>query len=240
MTDPKRATGRTTGLMLQAIGKAVENPGTEVEFIDHHEQNHAQLQLCKTKIELLAKTLNLDVSVDLRLKENIVDFGLFVKSNWVSPYAQRTPAEEKWNEIYGYYELDDIKQESYIICLEALSKYDKSRPFENFISKHLSNRLKTLIRDKYSRSNIESEKHGKLNQNKKNLMDLKSGEGQHKICEEDILERMSTDEAIEILMRELPPSMRNNFYRLANGVSIQSSKKNALFEKVKEILGENW
>jgi DNA-directed RNA polymerase specialized sigma24 family protein len=142
--------------------------------------------------------------------------------------------------VFGYYELDDIKQESYIICLEALSKYDKSRPFENFISKHLSNRLKTLIRDKYSRSNIESEKHGKLNQNKKNLMDLKSGEGQHKICEEDILERMSTNEAIEILMRELPPSMRNNFYRLANGVSIQSSKKNALFEKVKEILGENW
>lgn len=142
--------------------------------------------------------------------------------------------------VFGYYELDDIKQESYIICLEALSKYDKSRPFENFISKHLSNRLKTLIRDKYSRSKIESEKHNRLNQNKKNLMDLKSGEGQNKICEEDILERMSTNEAIEILMRELPPSMRNNFYRLANGVSIQSSKKNALFEKVKEILGENW
>jgi len=41
-------------------------------------------------------------------------------------------------------------------------------------------------------------------------------------------------------MQELPPSMRNNFYRLANGVSIQSSKKQALFDKVKEILGENW
>ena len=103
MMDTKRATGRTTGLMLQALGEAVKNPGTEIEFIDHHAQNHTQLQLYKTKIELLAKTLNLDVSVDLRLKENIVDFGLFVKSNWVSPYSQRTPAEEKWNEIYGYY-----------------------------------------------------------------------------------------------------------------------------------------
>jgi hypothetical protein len=108
MMDTKRATGRTTGLMLQAIGKAIENPGKEVEFIDHHAQNHAQLQLCKTKIELLAKTLNLDVSVDIR--SNKLDdrfrpepFSIFVKSNWVSPYAQRTPAEEKWNEIYGYY-----------------------------------------------------------------------------------------------------------------------------------------
>ena len=142
--------------------------------------------------------------------------------------------------VFGYYELDDIKQESYIICLEALSKYDKSRPFENFISKHLSNRLKTLIRDKYSRSNIESEKHEKLNKTKKNLVDLKSVEGQNMLSDEDILEKMSTQEAIEILMRELPPSMRNNFFRLANGVAIQSAKKAALFDKIKEILGEDW
>jgi hypothetical protein len=103
MTDPKRATGRTTGLMLQALGKAVENSGTGVEFIDHHAQNHAQLQYCKERIESIAKTLNLDVSVGLGLKENCVDFGLYVKSNWVSPYSQRTPAEEKWKEIYGSY-----------------------------------------------------------------------------------------------------------------------------------------
>ena len=103
MTDPKRATGRTTGLMLQALGKAVENPGTGVEFIDHHAQNHAQLQYCKERIESIAKTLNLDVSVGLGLKENCVDFGLYVKSNWVSPYSQRTAAEEKWKEIYGSY-----------------------------------------------------------------------------------------------------------------------------------------
>ena len=141
---------------------------------------------------------------------------------------------------FSYYELDDIKQESFIICLEAVEKYDNSRPFENFISQHLSNRLKTLIRDKYSRSNIESEKHEKLNQSKKNLMDLRSVDGSYKIYEDDIIERMSTSEAIETLMRELPPSMRNNFYRLANGVSIQSSKKQALFDKIKEILGEDW
>lgn len=142
--------------------------------------------------------------------------------------------------VFGYYELDDIKQESYIICLEALAKYDNSRPFENFISKHLSNRLKTLIRDKYSRSNIESEKHEQLNRAKKNLVDLKSNEGQHEIYEENIIEKISTSEAIDILMNELPPSMRNNFYRLANGVSIQSAKKAALFNKIKEILGEDW
>ena len=98
--DPKRATGRTTGLMLQALGKAVENPGTEVEFIDHHAQNHAQLQYCKERIESIAKTLNLDVSVRFVCE---YDWKLVVKSNWGSPYSQRTPAEEKWKEIYGSY-----------------------------------------------------------------------------------------------------------------------------------------
>tara|TARA_R100000152_G_C6774559_1_gene202408 strand:- start:1044 stop:1538 length:495 start_codon:yes stop_codon:yes gene_type:complete len=142
--------------------------------------------------------------------------------------------------IFGYYDLDDIKQESYIICLEVLSKYDKKRPFENFISHHLSNRLKTLIRDKYSRSNIESEKHEQLNRSKKNLMDLQTSEGHCNAYEDDIIGRLSNDEAIDILMQELSPSMRNNFYRLANGVSIQSAKRQALFDKIKEILGENW
>ena len=106
--DPQRATGRTTGLMLQALGEAVENPGTEVEFIDHHPQNHAQLQSCKRQIELLAKTLHLDVSVVIR--SNKLDdrfrpepFSLYVKSNWVSPYAQRTPVEEAFKDNYGVY-----------------------------------------------------------------------------------------------------------------------------------------
>ena len=106
MTDPKRATGRTTGLMLQALGKAVENPGTTVEFIDHHHQKQAQLQMCKIRIQSIANKLKLDVSVDLRLKENLVDYGLYVKSNWVSPYS-RTPVEEAFKKVYGAYPVID-------------------------------------------------------------------------------------------------------------------------------------
>ena len=101
--DPKRATGRTLGLALQAIGKAVENPGTEVEFINHNPQSHAQHHMCKRQIELLVETLHLVVSVDVRLKDNWNDFGLYVKSNWISPYIQRTPVEEAFKRVYGRY-----------------------------------------------------------------------------------------------------------------------------------------
>ena len=71
-------------------------------------------------------------------------------------------------------------------------------------------------------------------------MDLKGSQDNPVIEEEDLLDKIATQEAMTILMEKLPPSMRNNFFRLANGVSIQSAKKNALFDKVKEILGENW
>jgi hypothetical protein len=100
--DPKRATGRTLGRIIQSIGKAVENPGTEVEFIDHHEQNFAQLQMCKERIENIAKQLNLDVSVVVcHYVPGPEEDKLIVKSNWISPYSQSRLAEEKWKEIYG-------------------------------------------------------------------------------------------------------------------------------------------
>ena len=103
--DSKRCSGRTLGLALQSLGKAVENPGMEVEFIDHHEQNFAQLQYCKERIEKITKQLNLDVSVNnwARVHNNMeTSSGLYVKSNWISPYSQSKAAEEKWKEIYGY------------------------------------------------------------------------------------------------------------------------------------------
>ena len=140
---------------------------------------------------------------------------------------------------FGYYDADDIKQEAYIICCEALEKYDESRPLENFLSKHLSRRLKTFIRNNYSRSNVESENHAKLNESKKNLMDLCSYDGDLSFTE-DYFQSITTQEALDIVMENLPPSMRNDFFRVANGVSIQTVKKQALFEKIRSILGEDW
>jgi len=140
---------------------------------------------------------------------------------------------------FGFYDLDDIKQESYIICLAALPKYDNSRPFENFISRHLSNKLKTLVRDKYHRKST-SDKHAKLIDNKKKLTDLKELSYETLFYEENLEESMDHKEAVEKVLRGLSPSLRNDWNRLVNGVSIQSSRKNLLFAKVREILGEDW
>ena len=35
---------------------------------------------------------------------------------------------------FGYYEAEDIKQEAFIIAMEALDRYDETRPLENFLA----------------------------------------------------------------------------------------------------------
>lgn len=52
---------------------------------------------------------------------------------------------------FGYYDQDDIKQEIFIMGLDALDRYDGRAPLENFLAVHIRNRLKSLKRDKYHR-----------------------------------------------------------------------------------------
>lgn len=145
---------------------------------------------------------------------------------------------------FGFYSLDDIKQEAYIMCVEALERYDSSLPLENFLSKHLSNRLKTLRRDKYHRQNVSNEKHNELNERKKALVDLlpiHSSESPIDLSyEHDFEATLSNQQAIDEVMTKLTPSLRNDFLRMANGVPIQSYKRKAVCDAVKEILNENW
>ena len=48
--------------------------------------------------------------------------------------------------------MDDIKQEAFMIAVEALEKYDESRPLENFLYISISNRLKNLLRRECNRN----------------------------------------------------------------------------------------
>lgn len=139
---------------------------------------------------------------------------------------------------FGYYSVDDIKQEAYLICLEGMEFYDPTRPLENFIAAHLSNKLKTFRRDKYFRKNVPDSNKG-LNEAKKFLMDLCSIEGVEVAYETDT-EHLATKDALDMVMESLTPVLRNDFLRWANGVPIQSYKRVILINRIKEILGEDW
>jgi len=48
---------------------------------------------------------------------------------------------------FGYYEVEDMRQEAFIIAMDALDRYDEKRPLENFLAVHVNNRLKNFKRD---------------------------------------------------------------------------------------------
>ena len=52
---------------------------------------------------------------------------------------------------FGYHDRDDMKQEAYIISLEALSSYDGKRPLENFLYMCVHNGLFNIKRNKFER-----------------------------------------------------------------------------------------
>ena len=52
---------------------------------------------------------------------------------------------------FAFYELEDIKQEAFIIAMEAMNRYDEKKPLENFLFVHVANRLKNFKRDNYFR-----------------------------------------------------------------------------------------
>ena len=144
------------------------------------------------------------------------------------------------NHKFGFYDVNDIKQEAYIMALEAMEDYDGLRPLENFISKHVSNRLKNLRRDKYSRKTLNTQNHSDLNAKKRLLMDIGFSFNCNLSYENDLEQDLSTREAVNKVLSELTPALKKDFFRLANKAPIQDYRKKAVYAAVKEILHEDW
>jgi DNA-directed RNA polymerase specialized sigma24 family protein len=130
--------------------------------------------------------------------------------------------------FYGY-EVSDIKQESWIICMKALDRYDGIRPLENFLSRNLANRLKTLIRDNHFNKDSSEDK-------KRVLMpgQLSNEESTH-FYETFMLDDMDVGELVDIIDNEIPFKHRANYIKLINGNHIPKKEKEELIEIVQKI-----
>jgi len=136
--------------------------------------------------------------------------------------------------FYGY-TVDDIKQESYIICIEALERYDENRPLENFLSSNLSNRLKNFVRDNYFLSNTDSERvkviqPAQLDYEEK----LVDSFEKYSIREENV----DSNYLSENIDRLLPSSMRMDYLKMLDNIYINKSRKLEINEKILEIMQE--
>ena len=136
--------------------------------------------------------------------------------------------------FYGY-TVDDIKQESFIICMEALNRYDGVRPLENFLSVNLSNRLKNFVRDNHYFAG-DSEDRIKLMQpaqldHENSIIDE---DNPYTTSYEDIELRTMT----ELINEHLPADVRMDYLKMINDVYITKQKRDDIIGTILEILEE--
>jgi RNA polymerase sigma factor (sigma-70 family) len=128
------------------------------------------------------------------------------------------------------YEIEDIKQEAFIICVDALDRYDPTRPLENFLSVNLSNRLKNFVRDNnYTKSG---------DQKKKALLPVSlSNEDHVEDHREDIT--LDTKEMLEIIDEHIDIDFRSDYLKIINNVHVPKKRKIEVLDHIQYILKEN-
>ena len=133
--------------------------------------------------------------------------------------------------FYGY-EKDDLKQEAFIICMEALPRYDESRPLENFLSVHLSNRLKNFVRDNHFTKDEEQKAKvvmpGQLT-NEEYLLDT----------HEEYVEDLDCKQMSKVLDIKLPAEYRADYLKIINDVYVPKKRKEEVLFIIEHILEEH-
>jgi DNA-directed RNA polymerase specialized sigma24 family protein len=137
--------------------------------------------------------------------------------------------------FYGY-TTEDIKQEAFIICIEALNRYDPSRPLENFLSVNLSNRLKTFVRDNYFT--------GSTSEARRKLVQPAQLDYENSIVDEDgkystSYEQIDMEEMTGIVDQYMPASVRMDYLKLINDVYVSKQRREEVVDIVKQLLEEH-
>ena len=134
------------------------------------------------------------------------------------------------------YTIHDMKQEAFIICMEALHRYDESRPLENFLSVNLSNRLKNFVRDNHyiagdSDCRIKVSQPAQL----EHANAIVDDEGSMSTSYEDIELR----DMVKLINEHLPANLRMDYLKMINEVYITRQKRDDVIETILDILAEH-
>jgi len=137
--------------------------------------------------------------------------------------------------FYGY-STDDLKQEAFIICAEALNRYDGIRPLENFLSINLSNRLKTFVRDNFF---ISSSHEGRKRVSQPAQLDFENSLVDHSEFYEDSYDKLDMMEKVRLVDKYIPASLRMDYLKVVNDVYISKQRKEEVIAIIKGILEEH-
>lgn len=126
------------------------------------------------------------------------------------------------------YEVEDIKQEAFIICLDAMNRYDGKRSLENFLSSNLSNRLKNLVRDNhYVKNNI----HKKKVKSPQYITDDSFINNSY-----DLEKEVINADIMSIIDEKLPAIYREDLLKFMNDVSLPKNRREKLISEIRRII----
>jgi len=163
---------------------------------------------------------------------------------------------------FGYYDMEDMRQEGYIYGMEALPQYKENRSsLSTFLHNHIRNRFINMQRNKLERrtppclvcpfyndihcntfTNTDKCKRWrgwfKRNQSKRSLMETSIYDDEKSFSVIDLLDNLVAKEALDILDRNMPLDLRADYRRLIDGAAVPKARRDKVYEVARNILLE--
>lgn len=143
----------------------------------------------------------------------------------------------------------DLKQEAFLMAVDALERYDNQRPLENFLYIHINNRLKTFKRDNFCRQEPQKgtpewDKWHKVGGAKKNLLEAITLDSVNPNNETNLYEitdfvaNAEYEQILKLIDEHLDPKLRKYYIKFLHKDKIPKAKRELLMRKIKEIVEE--
>ena len=140
---------------------------------------------------------------------------------------------------FAFFEVEDIKQEAYLIAVEALDRYDENKPLENFLFAHINNRLKNFKRDNYYR--YDQGKAEEIQTTKKRILEPVVLDDSSCISRDDsIVDDIYIKNMKDKIDCHLPANLRADYLRMQTGVPLSKQKRLEVETEVKKIIGGDY
>ena len=141
--------------------------------------------------------------------------------------------------VFASYETEDIEQEAFLMGVEGLTRYDSSKPLENFMYSHINNRLKNFKRDNYYRFDYGNAQ--KIQERKKSILEPMDIAALYSVSTEDeTLSNAHITETLELIDRKLPSDLRGDYLRLQTNSSLPKGRKAIVIETIESIINGDY
>jgi RNA polymerase sigma factor (sigma-70 family) len=168
---------------------------------------------------------------------------------------------------FGYFDVEDIKQQGRIFAIEAMARYDPTRPLDNFLYTHIKNRLINFRRDKFRRNDppcfschnsiagetLHADKQycekylawlhrNSVKQNIINALDISNiaDELEPNMREESsVVEDIERNELLALIDMKLDVELRQVYLQMQAGDSVSKTKREQVEKAILDIVGDN-